>query len=321
MKKFLPLIFIILVLGLVTIPFIYEYYKSPTEHDRLLYLVVFSFGYLIQFIFPIVRNKQIKWTDLIWAMIPSVFMAGTGFLSTNGEYYYNVYLNTAIVLLLTGCIFSTWIHKYISPKINEQTFLLYCVLLGYLMLITGVTPIIWIVFTLIFLLSIINIYTNIDINKYIRASFYVIFLAMVIGIYAMHLRISDMDFFFGSNFNTNLNIIDVLASGMLIGYIIPYATYLLKLSPIPGKYESWEERKQILKLAIDEFAEYFNPHHNLPIKHTLMILCVIVFLYLNYKFGFVSESYVILLVFIIAKIGDMFSRQHIPTPDLESKPR
>lgn len=313
----IALILVVIIARLATI--VVGEYNSSLGHARAVLLAVFSIGYIFQFITLVIQNNNIKPKDLRNALITSLASSLIFLIALLGGYkdVQDLYFSSFLALIMAGWTFCIFLKEYFSPKIDEQTLAIACLLLGYLFIQHDVSFIVLLIYAPCAILALVNIYTNIDIYLPIRVILYTFFLIIIISISVIHLRVSDMNFFF-SNSNSDIPIINVLASGMLLGYITPYITYLLRLWPIPGKHESWKERKNELKITINDFMRYFNPNENFPLRNTLVVAIVVLLLYSNYKFELVSDSYVITIALILVKVANMFKNTQTIATQVES---
>ncbi len=271
---------------------------------RLFSLLVFSGGYILQFLFLITLNKGVDKKNLKLNILTALAVGLLVFiLPSKHEQGYDIFIHSFMALISMGILLSLNLKESLSPRINEQTIFIWVLILAYLFIVNQVSFILWILFLPIGFLSILNLYTNWDRHIVVRVILYAMFLALIIGVYFIHFHFSDLGFIF--NKASSLTIIDSLAIGMFMGYIIPYFAFLSRLWPFPGKHQTWKSHREELKDTTKDFARYFDPNKNFPLKNTIIGLFIIIFLYINYIFRFISEAYLITLVLVLVRVLDV----------------
>ena len=277
--------------------------------DKLKIVFAYLAGFFLQVLYMAISRK-LTFKEIFKLLGSSFLWFLLGLLPGKHEHHYNLITHVFFGTVLSGFLVFGFFQNKFAPRISEFTFLVWSLLIPYLLFENAFNIYVIAFGSIPFLLALINIYTDIDRFSRMRVFFYILFIILIISGSIIHIRGSDLRFFFNPDEWYPYTIANFFFFGGLIAYTMPYLGFLGQFMQ-KKKEPALDYQNRKAKL-IQDIAADFDHTRNFPLMYTLTGLAIGYFFYYNFTHHLVSVSLAITIVVLFGQIVDSALGQNTP---------
>ncbi len=264
--------------------------------DSLLLSLLFFLGVLLQ-AFLLIYGKKVNYLQILIAFVLSLI----AFLPGKRETVYNLYLHILVVAGFFSFFFAAMFQKQILPRINEQTVLIFTVVLWYVFIVYLFLPVCIPLLLIPTFATLYISFSNAELGYKSRIFFYSWFLVIVVALAVSQFSFGTISLFMGQKFDV-INPIEMFFTGMAFLYLVSYVFYVFYLIPFPGKRQSISERIEQWKEYLALLSSKYSTDQMNPINAVLILLSGFGILFLNHFLDLVSDYLIINAMIVLSQI-------------------